>query len=71
MQDTMTKRRPGYHNLSLQIPEVLWVALWREAEESGDSASKVLTRILARHYKVGKEEMPKPRKAGRPPKSTS
>lgn len=69
MISRMTKRRPGYHDMLAQIPDVLWEKLCEDAEREEESATKVLIRILARHYKISREELPKPKKAGRPPKS--
>jgi hypothetical protein len=66
----MTKRRPDYHNWSLQIPAVLWEALNRDADAKGVSVTKVLTGILADHYRVKAKDLPKPKRAGRPPKTS-
>lgn len=68
MKAVMTKEREGYHNLSVQIPAVLWDALCTEAEGKEESATRTLTRILQKHYQVSRESLPKPKRAGRPPK---
>jgi len=65
---TMTKEREGYHTATLQLPLVLWQALCEEAERKEESATKTLTRILATHYRVKKEDLPATKRAGRPPK---
>lgn len=64
----MVKPQDGYHNVNTQIPKPLWDALCADAEKSGESATRVLTRILQKHYKLLSEDLPKPRRMGRPPK---
>jgi hypothetical protein len=65
---TMTRKRVGYHNVSTQLPDVLWQRLCNDADDGGVSVARVLARIVARHYRVDAEQMPKPRRPGRPPK---
>jgi hypothetical protein len=63
----MTTKREGYHNVFVQLPEACWDAVSREADESGESAAKVLSRIIAKHYKIPSSALPKPKRSGRKP----
>jgi hypothetical protein len=65
----MTKKRPGFHDLFAQIPLAVWDALSADAEAKGDSIARVLTEILRRHYKVPADKIPKPKRAGRKPRT--
>lgn len=64
----MVKERSGFHNLGLQIPDVLWKKICEEAERRGVSAARVLTEILQKNYRVSVDKMPTMRRPGRPPK---
>jgi len=65
----MVKERPGYRTLFAQIPEILWTRLDQEAAETGESIAQVLTGILQRRYRVGKQELPGRKRQGRPRKT--
>ena len=67
MPEVMTKERQGYHNLFVQLPLILWDNLCAEADADEASVARVLTRILQKHYKVSREELPPRKRAGRPP----
>lgn len=64
----MTQEREGYHNLTTQIPQVVWDAISKEADLTGESAAKIITRIVAKHFRIKPDVLPKPKRAGRPPK---
>lgn len=64
----MTKPRAGYHTLVTQIPDVLWDALCADAARNGVSATRALTRVLQKHYRVPADKLPPPQRAGRKPK---
>lgn len=54
--------------MNAQIPIVIWDKLCADAQKSGDSATKVLTRILQKHYRIDPASLPAPKRAGRKPK---
>lgn len=64
----MVSERDGFHNLNTQIPESVWEALVADADATGESIAKVVTRKLAAAYKIPDSKIPKPRRAGRKPK---
>ncbi len=64
----MTKSRDGFRVLFVQVPEVLFNALSRDADAEHGSLARVVTRILAKHYKVNPTSLPQPKRAGRKPK---
>lgn len=70
MQEVMTKERQGFHNLFVQIPEAIWDALDGEADETGETITKIVTEMLRKRYGISRDELPKPKRAGRPPKKT-
>lgn len=63
----MTKKREGFHNFLVQLPDVVFAALDEDARARGESAARVATRILQRHYRIKDELIPKPKRAGRKP----
>ena len=65
----MTKKREGFHNLLVQLPDVVFAALDADAQSQGESVARVLTRILQRHYRIKDDLIPKPRRAGAKPKT--
>lgn len=65
----MTKARDDFKVLFVQVPEVLWERLDQCASESSASLASVVTKILAKHFKVDPSTLPKPKRAGRKPKS--
>lgn len=68
MISSMVRQRKGFHTIGAEIPVALWEKLCAEADMAGESATKTLTRILAKHYKVDTATLPKPKRAGRPRK---
>jgi len=62
----MTKERPGYMTLNTQLPSVLWQKLDEEASDRGKSVARLLAEILMKRYKVADDELPQPRRPGRP-----
>lgn len=67
----MTKKREGFRTLFTQLPTICWVALDADARARGESVAKRLTAILARHYKIKDDQIPKPKRAGRKPSPPS
>jgi hypothetical protein len=65
---SMTKARDGFRVLFVQVPEALWDAVNGDAEQEGGSLARVVTRILAKHYRVNPATLPKPKRAGRKPR---
>jgi hypothetical protein len=61
----MPRPKPGYHDVTVQIPEELWVALVEEGEREQRSATAQLTYILSLRYKI---PVPRSKGPGRPPK---
>ncbi len=64
----MTKERDGFRVLFVQLPEQLWELANRDADAGGESLARVVTRILAKHYKVNPASLPQPKRAGRKPR---
>lgn len=65
----MTKKREGWHNVSLQFPDVVWDALVADADERGVTITMALAEVLRKVYRIPREKMPALRRAGRKPKS--
>ena len=68
MSEVMTKERQGFHNLFVQIPDVIWDALNGEADETGEAVTRIVTELLRKRYNISRDVLPKPKRAGRPPK---
>ena len=66
----MTKKRPGYHDCLLQIPDAVWALICADADARRESMSKTINEILRRHYRVPLGEIPPPRRPGRKPRVT-
>lgn len=64
----MTKKRPGYRNVTTQLTEDAWSAIYAEAESREVSIAKILNEILHKHYKIAMNKIPAPKRAGRKPK---
>jgi len=58
------KDKEGFHKVGMYLPEIVWEAVQREARRQGQSAYKVMSLILADHFKVPRDKLPKPKKAG-------
>lgn len=69
MELTMTKERIGFHNLFVQIPEVIWDALNGEANATGEPVARIVTELLRKRYGISRDSLPKPKRAGRKPKN--
>lgn len=64
----MTKQRDGFHNATIQISRSAWAALCADAEEKGDSVTRLVNEILHKHYKIPLNKIPAPKPPGRRPK---
>jgi hypothetical protein len=59
------KDKEGFHRVGMYLPEIIWEAVQREARRQGQSAYKVISLILADHFNVPRDQLPRPKKAGR------
>lgn len=65
----MTAPREGFHNFLVQLPDVIWQRLCAEVEgDPSMSVSGLVSRILAKNFRIPLGELPKPKRAGRKPK---
>lgn len=69
MMSAMVKEKEGYHTLFVQIPEVVWEAICKQADETGASVTYLVIQALAKNWRIGKDQLPPPKRAGRPPKT--
>lgn len=66
--DGMVAKRPGYRNLTTQLPDAVWGALYADIQRRGESITQALTRVLSKHYRIPQSRIPPPRRPGRRPK---
>jgi hypothetical protein len=66
--NTMTKKRPGYHYLSTEIPNAIWAALSADAHAHEQTIPQRLTQILQQHYEISPDKIPPRKTPGRKPK---
>lgn len=64
----MTRHRPGYARLEVQIPDALWNELVDESTRTGESLARLVTTMLRQRYKVPQSKLPVPRRPGRKPR---
>jgi hypothetical protein len=64
----MTKKRPGYHYLTTQIPNAIWAALSTDAHAHEETIVQRLTQILLQHYEISPDKIPPRKTPGRKPK---
>lgn len=65
----MTKKRAGFRNVFVQIPDAVWAPVEAEMEATGASAAAIVSRILQQHYRLPSSAIPPRKKAGRKPKA--
>jgi len=64
------KDKEGFHKVGMYLPEIVWEAVQREARRQGQSAYKVMSLILADHFKVPRDKIAKAEEGGsQPPNS--
>jgi hypothetical protein len=61
----MTRKRPGFKNVFVQVPDAVWDAVAADADRRGESFAHVLAEALRRHYKLPASAIPPRRRAGR------
>jgi hypothetical protein len=64
--NTMTKKRPGSHSLSGQIPNAIWAALSADAHEQ--TIVQRFAQILQQHFEISPDKIPARKTPGRKPK---
>lgn len=64
----MVAKRPGYRNLTTQLAQAVWEALYADMQRRGESITIAVNRILARHYRIPQSKIPPSRRPGRRPK---
>ena len=62
-EDWMTMaKRDGYYSLTIQLPEIVWDALRRDSDTGSRSVTRIVTDVLAKHYRIERALLPMPKR---------
>lgn len=61
----MPRRKPGYHDMTVQVPDAIWQALVEASERENRSVSYLVNQMLGEQFNV---PVPRTKGPGRPPK---